>query len=331
MNIKLDIPEKFFEGEERSGYYVSPEMKKVWAVQLDLLAEFSRVCEKHNLKWWMDGGTLLGAARHKGFIPWDDDVDVAMMRKDYKRLLEVANEFKKPYLLHLLRSTEVFAGGAKLYNDDTTMIEPYTVSMMKRGMEINFPQGIFIDIFPLDNLPDNESEMKKVCAEFHSLALPVSTKVYNRLIDLTDHYGYYRGTRKFWKRLVRSVLHYSLSIVNPFLGNLKAGLRRKRAESIEIFDKALDSLDYTDGKWIAKLVFAHDRNMTRRIWERSWFNDTVQLPFEMLTLPAPSEYAKVLDTFYGNWHEYIIRQKHADFYDTEHPYTYYTQEGHIPE
>ena len=173
--------------------------------------------------------------------------------------------------------------------------------------------------------------MKKVYAEFHSLALPVSTKVYNRLIDLTDCYGYYRGTRKFWKRLVRSVLHYSLSIVNPFLGNLKAGLRRKRAESIEIFDKALDSLDYTDGKWIAELVFAHDRNMTRRILERSWFNDTVQLPFEMLTLPAPSEYAKVLDTFYGNWHEYIIRQKHADFYDTERPYTYYTQEGHIPQ
>ena len=100
MNIKLDIPAGFFEGEERCGYYVSPEMKKVWAVELDLLSEFARVCKKHNLKWWICYGTLLGAVRHKGFIPWDDDVDVVMMRSEYDKLCEVSREeFRHPYSL----------------------------------------------------------------------------------------------------------------------------------------------------------------------------------------------------------------------------------------
>ena len=86
MNIKLSLPEGFLEEEVRCDYTVSKEMKKVWAVELDLLAEFQRVCKLHDIKYSVCGGTLLGAIRHKGFIPWDDDIDVMMMREEYEKL-----------------------------------------------------------------------------------------------------------------------------------------------------------------------------------------------------------------------------------------------------
>ena len=90
MRINLVLEDSFFEEEIRSGYTVSSEMKKIWAVELDLLNEFSKVCQKHQLKWFVHAGTLLGAIRHKGFIPWDDDIDVVMPRADYEKLCELA-------------------------------------------------------------------------------------------------------------------------------------------------------------------------------------------------------------------------------------------------
>ena len=86
LNIKLELPEGFLEEEERDGYLVSAEMKKIWAVELDLLNEFMRVCKEHDIRWFADGGTILGAIRHNGMIPWDDDIDVCMYREDYEKL-----------------------------------------------------------------------------------------------------------------------------------------------------------------------------------------------------------------------------------------------------
>ena len=88
LNIKLELPEGFLEEEERDGYLVSAEMKKIWAVELDLLNEFMRVCKEHDIRWFADGGTILGAIRHNGMIPWDDDIDVCMYREDYEKLLD---------------------------------------------------------------------------------------------------------------------------------------------------------------------------------------------------------------------------------------------------
>lgn len=88
----------FLKEENRDGYIVSALMKKVWAVELDLLSELDRVCKKYNIKYYAAFGTLLGAVRNKGFIPWDDDIDVCMLRDDYAKFKEVAkNEFGGKY------------------------------------------------------------------------------------------------------------------------------------------------------------------------------------------------------------------------------------------
>ena len=83
----MTFPKEYFYDEVREGFYISGMMKRSWAAQLEVLDEVDRVCRKYGIKWFADCGTLLGAVRHKGFIPWDDDVDLIMPRPDYMKFL----------------------------------------------------------------------------------------------------------------------------------------------------------------------------------------------------------------------------------------------------
>ena len=94
------IEPTFLQEEVRNNYVISSNMKKVWAVELDLLKKFIELCEKYQLTYWVGFGTLLGAVRHHGFIPWDDDMDVWMPRADYERLLQLTPDvIGEPYFL----------------------------------------------------------------------------------------------------------------------------------------------------------------------------------------------------------------------------------------
>ena len=96
MNCQPDS--SFFREEIRNGFLVTEKMKRIWYTEISLLQELDRVCKKYGLRYFAEYGTLLGAVRHNGFIPWDDDIDVAMLRDDYEKLKKVAaEEFKAPY------------------------------------------------------------------------------------------------------------------------------------------------------------------------------------------------------------------------------------------
>lgn len=94
----MQLPDTFFQSEYRDGYYVDEKMKKVWAVELELLEQFMDICENHGLRYYAIGGTLLGAVRHKGFIPWDDDIDVGIRVEELDQFEALVREHLPKHL-----------------------------------------------------------------------------------------------------------------------------------------------------------------------------------------------------------------------------------------
>lgn len=131
--------------------FLSPdEFRHMQLVELDILKEFDRVCRSHDIRYVMIGGTMLGAVRHKGFIPWDDDIDVAMLREEYEKFRKVSNTLnpKICYLQDHLSDQFYRWGYSKIRRTETTYI--------RLGQEhLKNKTGIFIDVFPMDDVPKN--------------------------------------------------------------------------------------------------------------------------------------------------------------------------------
>lgn len=152
-----------FDEEEIDGYVVSSKVKKVWAVELNMLKIFDVLCRKHGLQYYACYGTLLGAVRHKGFIPWDDDIDVFMMRDDYMKLLQIApNEISEPYFFQNVYTDSMVWGFSKIRDSRTTAIE-------FPDMNESFHQGLFIDIFPIDSTDDGTPRMQMITRMKHNI------------------------------------------------------------------------------------------------------------------------------------------------------------------
>ena len=135
---------------EKSLALHSDELKKLQMVLLDMLSEVDRICRKHDINYTMIGGTLLGAIRYKGFIPWDDDVDVSMMRSEYEKFKNVCStdlDHDRFFLQDNTTDPEYRWGYARLRRKDSEFI--------RVGQEhMKMKTGIFLDIYPGDKVPD---------------------------------------------------------------------------------------------------------------------------------------------------------------------------------
>lgn len=140
--------------EIRNGYTISSDMKKVWNIQMKMVDKLIEVCNKYNLKVWADGGTLLGTVRDHGYIPWDDDIDMVMLRDDYNKLLQIApTEFQEPFFFQNVYTDKKYPRGhSQLRYNGTAAILPCDVNCA-------FNQSIFIDIFVYDQLPKDKSAL----------------------------------------------------------------------------------------------------------------------------------------------------------------------------
>lgn len=155
LNVDLNIPEEYFIDEFKSGFYVSSKRKQVWGIELDIMNKIQKVCEKYNIKYYMDAGTLLGAVRHKGFVPWDDDIDIVMFHEDYDKFMSVAKEELYPFVPQDYHESPVIYN-VKLRNSNTAFLNEQTLDA-----KYQFNQGLFVDVCRLDNVTDDEYEYRK--------------------------------------------------------------------------------------------------------------------------------------------------------------------------
>lgn len=267
-------------------------MKEAWAVMLDLIAEFQRVCVKHHLTYYADGGTLLGAARHKGFIPWDDDVDLLMPRRDYEVIAKrVKNEFRSPYFWQTdFTDPGSMNGHACLRNSDTTGI------LKSEAMEnYHYNQGIFIDIFPADNVPDDPEERRVFLKK-----LTVARRRALAYSHVTARIGRGNQDRTLVKmrRFVPQRVLQMLDDHNPYFW---------------YGDKKMQEYNDQKTRCFANLTNKPDR--TGGFLDKSYYEKTVDLPFENLILPAPYRYREALTEKYGKWESPVhSRSDHGSVY-----------------
>ena len=147
----MEYIKDIYRDEIRDGFLVTADRKKIWQVEMELLEVLDRICRRNGLRYFVDYGTLLGAVRHRGFIPWDDDIDVVMMRPDYERLkLVIAREgLREPFFFQTAHTDNVTIMIGKLRNKNTSGVQDFST--------YRYCQGIFLDIWPLDAAPEGLS------------------------------------------------------------------------------------------------------------------------------------------------------------------------------
>ncbi len=146
--------------------YTEAQIKKLQSLEMMNLEEIKRVCEKIGVEFFAYGGTLLGAVRHKGFIPWDDDLDIAMTRDNYLKFIEKAPQYlsKNYYLQTPYADKKTPFPYAKLRLKGTTYIEYI-------NHKLDIEKGVYVDIYPIDNLPDDDNDYYRQYKAFHRLAV----------------------------------------------------------------------------------------------------------------------------------------------------------------
>lgn len=272
------------EAEVRCEHYISKEMKKMWAVQMDCLEQLKRICKKYDITYFAHGGTLLGAVRHQGFIPWDDDIDIFMLPQDYRRFCEVAEkELEEPYFFqHVSTQPEMGFGLCRIRNSNTTGCTKCEYD--NKAKTEAYHCGIFIDIFPLVYVPES-----KIKIWWHKLMM----KFWRGVISGRNYTKKRKACGQYtWKELRKpSVLAYHVMAL--FI------------KDENFLSHAYNQFDmFKSGKRVGMIPFYGYNE--KCIWNKEYFDEIVELPFEDITIPCPKEYDKVLRKQYG---DYMVFQK----------------------
>ena len=270
------LREHFLEPETRCDTFVSVRTKKVWMKMLDILEQIMAICERHDLRWTVTSGTLLGAIRHGGFIPWDEDLDIAMPRKDFNAFQKLApDELRFPYSLeNWITEDDAEPAFARVRNGETASILNAYAERHRL-----FNQGIFVDIYPLDGIPDG-----RIARRMYEWL------VWNIIRTRKQSLNPPTAPSSGWKDSVRRAVHRvvgtrflfcflnALTARNPFEQCLMCGLT---------------PYNFYEGLW---------RNSR---CPSEWFLSTEKRDCEYLVVNVPAKWEKVLAAYYGNWRRFV--------------------------
>lgn len=244
-------------------------LRKVQLVQLEMLYEIDRVCRENDIRYFLHCGTFLGAVRHKGFIPWDDDLDVAMLREDYDRFRAIAPEkLKACYCFQDWHTDERYAlPFGKLRKRNTYYLEAKSAPLAENGF--------YVDIFPIDPLPAGEREQERL--KYQLLNLFRVKLMKSRFTPWMEE------DRVNWKKLIG---------YTPYL---LASKLVSHQWLIRHYDALVAAVP--EGEWVYEQSALPKPNYFRR----SWIQEQGLYPFEDGTFPGPKDYDSYLTALYGDY------------------------------
>lgn len=246
---------------------------------VDMLAWFHNFCEENNLRYYIVGGTMLGAVRHQGFIPWDDDVDVAMPDSDYKKLAELLTGAEGRYVLETPETPEkdYFYSFSKIYDTKTTLIE---------NSKYKIKRGIYIDVFPLVGMGNTEEEslinFKKI------------EKINNLLISKVT--GIRKG-RSFLKNAIVAVFKFVPLNEKKLLNKVVSAYFTEKWDDCTRGGNPV-------GAWRFKEIMPREIMGTPTLYN-----------FEGLCVYGAEQYDKYLTHLYGDWQKLPPEEKRVSHHD----------------
>ncbi len=268
------------------------QLEELKLIELDMLKQFISICEFLNLRYYLLGGTLLGAVRHKGFIPWDDDIDVGMPREDYEIFIKKAPEILPNHLfVQTMHSDPGFLMNfCKLRNSDTTFIETAA-----KTCYIN--HGVFIDIFPLDYYITGRKRQKRF-------------QIKKQLLDMRIATGFYHMPSS-QKRKLKTVIAMMLTCF------LTPSAALKKREKLYKCIKKGEYLANHGGAWGIK-----------EIVPQNWYAEGIELEFEGIKVKGPKETHLWLTQVYGDYMklppiDQRIGHHYTEIIDLKKPYREY--------
>lgn len=300
----MEFDNNYFEAEVREGFYVTSDIKHAWAAQLEVLSDVDKACRENGIQYFAEWGTLLGAIRHHGFIPWDDDMDICMRRPDYNRFLKAAKD--------------IMPEGYEIFDMNTDADNDNVIARIINGRNINcdgihlekyhgFPYVAGIDIFPLDYIAADEEDDKFQC-DLIDIVWTVE-KLARNIENKCNEINLEKAPAE---------LEFRLRQVEELCGVTIDRNKSIAQQLLRLVDKLSGLYTENEADYIT-LMHVWLGNKSYK-FPKNYYREEIRVPFENTDIPVPAEYEAILKIKYGdymvpvhNWnsHEYpfFVTQK----------------------
>jgi len=263
-------------------------LRKLQLLELDILKQVIEICKRHGLRYYLLGGTFLGAVRHQGFIPWDDDIDIGMPRNDFERFCKLAEEeLSAPFgFVSYKNNEEHIYFHPRVYNFNSRVID-------RSGVEEKETHA-WIDVFPLDGMPGN-----KVIRKLHGFRL-----LFWRLLFMYSQFD------KIVNVKLKNRVWYERVLIA--IGKvIKFDKILNTHKIMDKIDRTMQKYDYETSTYVGNFMGAYKM---REVFPKKYYEETAEYLFEEILCPAPKNYDAVLSQMYGDYMtppERAVQNKHS--------------------
>lgn len=280
---RLDFNLDFFEAETRDGFYIEPLMKNAWAAQLELLDYVGKVCQENGIRYFVDWGSLLGAVRHKGYVTWDDDIDIGMLREDYRRFCEVIYDYNDIKLCNEYSSPEWGEHAARITTQTEMTIQR---SDIKAHRGFAFPVGL--DVFVVDYVPDDENLRKEQKYTLNQIAAANITRKWLAEHEFSDD--------EYANHFMQYC--YLIEWIEDNCGMKFSQKYPTNQELLILIDEVIGMYGPDD----CNMVTQGDCYLSRENYliSAEAYAENIMVPFENIMVPIPVGYDEILRVKYGD-------------------------------